>query len=70
MNEPLHTQLFIPEQYLKHKEFLVELPGHGWGIFIEAKDLGPSITTGRVAAQVLPANFIGVLQETAVSPDK
>lgn len=67
--EALPATVFIPEQYLRHREFLTELVGHGWGIQIPASELGASIQSGRVAVQILPANFIAIVHETAIDPN-
>lgn len=54
-------RIFIPEKYLKHKEFLITLAGHGMGIEIEASQLGLFIKMGRIASEILPDNYIVLL---------
>lgn len=55
--------IFIPEKYLKHTEVLVPLDGHGYGVFIEQKDLGKWIHNGRIASEVLFHNAFVVITE-------
>lgn len=63
---PLPATVFIPEKYLKHREFLVEVVGYGWGIEIEAAALREAIQSGRVAKEVLPFGFVAIIHETAM----
>ncbi len=67
----LPATVFIRQDYLTHPscEFLIELPGFGWGIELAASELGQSIRSGRVAATVLPDNFIAIVHETAMAPN-
>ena len=44
--------VFVPERFLKHKEFLVEL-NNEWGLVMKASELGPSVKSGRIAAEVI-----------------
>lgn len=61
--------VFIPEQYLTHKEFLIEVVGYGWGIEIHAADLPEAIRSGRVAKEVLPFGMVAIIHETAIKED-
>lgn len=67
---PIPATVFIPEQFLTHREILTHLPDYGWGIEIDGTQLHEYIREGRVHPSILPFNFIAIVQETAVSPDK
>lgn len=64
----IDPETFIPEKYLTQKEFLVELEGHGWGIFISARDMGKYILEKRIHPSIIiNRDFVTVIHETAMS---
>jgi len=64
----IDPETFIPEKYLTHNEFLVELEGHGWGIIISSRDMGANILSGRIHPSIIVnRDFVTIIHETAMS---
>lgn len=69
--ESYPAEVFIPERFLTHlsREILQRVGHHGWGVVIPAQKLGQEIRGGRVHPSILPDNWVGIVNETAIDPN-
>lgn len=57
------TKIFVPEQYVKSREIVVEIKGHGTGILISQERFRKMLADGLINADVVSKNLMKVIYE-------
>lgn len=56
-------KIFVPEQFVKSREIIIEIPGHGTGILISQEKFRRMLAEGLISAEVVARNLMKVVHE-------
>lgn len=56
-------KMFVPEQFVKSREILVEVPGEGLGILVSTDKFRKMLAEGQIDPLVLSHNLMKVINE-------